>query len=419
MGMTISEKILASHAGKDSAKAGEILTVKPDFVMSHDNTGPIYGTFKKIGAKRVKRPEMVVIVLDHAVPAANEIHAKNHADAREFVKKYGVPNFYETGRGICHQVLPEEGFAVPGALLLGSDSHSTMYGAFGAFSGGIGRTEAAAIWATGEIWLKVPQTMKFNLTGKFTDGVYAKDLMLKIIGDLGADGGLYRAMEFHGPLASWMSIASRQAISSMAVEFGAKAGIFPADEKTMAYVKDIAKVEPIMVNSDDDAEFESVHDYDVTGMEPQVAKPHTVDNVEGISGVVGTPVNYAFLGSCTNGRLEDIMEAARIIGDNKIAKGTRMQVNCGSQDIYIQSMKLGYLETLAKAGAIIMNPGCGPCMGTHQGVPSDGETVISSSNRNFKGRMGNRNAEIYLASPATVAASALAGKIADPREFLK
>lgn len=418
MGMTISEKILASHAGKESSKAGEILTVKPDFVMSHDNTGPIYGTFKKIGAKKVKRPESVVIVLDHAVPAANEVHAKNHADAREFVKKYGIPNFYEMGRGICHQVLPEEGFAVPGAILLGSDSHSTMYGAFGAFSGGIGRTEAAAIWATGEIWLKVPLTMKFNLSGKFSDGVYAKDLMLKIIGDLGADGGLYKTMEFHGPLASWMSIASRQVISSMAVEFGAKAGIFPADEKTMAYIKDIARIKPVMVDSDPDANFESVHEYDVTGMEPQIAKPHTVDNVDNISAVAGTPVQIAFLGSCTNGRLEDIMEAARVMKGRKIASGTRMQVHCGSDRIYLQAMKLGYLEILAEAGAIIMNSGCGPCMGAHQGVPSDGEVVISSSNRNFKGRMGNRNAEIYLGSPATVAASAIAGKITDPREFL-
>jgi homoaconitate hydratase family protein len=419
MGMTISEKILAAHAGKSSARAGEILTVQPDFVMTHDNTGPIYGTFKKIGASEVRFPERCVIVLDHAVPAANETHAKNHADAREFVKKFGVPNYYEMGRGICHQVLPEEGFAVPGALILGSDSHTTMYGAFNAFSAGIGRTEAAAIWATGEIWLKVPQTMKFELTGSFAEGVYAKDLMLKIIGDHGADGGLYQALEFTGTLAHEMSIASRQVLSSMAVEFGAKAGIFEADDKVHDYVKNIAKIEPKVVASDPDAHFDSIHQYDVADLEPQVAKPHTVDNVAPIGEVAGAEIQIAFLGSCTNARLEDIAVAAEILKNRKIADGVRMQVHCASQPIFLEAMKLGYIESLAEAGAMIMNTGCGPCMGAHQGVPSDNEVVISSSNRNFKGRMGNRTAEIYLGSPATVAASAVAGKITDPREMIK
>lgn len=417
MGMTFSEKILARKAGKSSVTAGEIVTVEPDFVMSHDNTGPIYGTFKKIGAGKVRFPERCVIVLDHAVPAANEKHAANHAAAREFVRKYGVPNFYEMGRGICHQVLPEEGFAVPGALVLGSDSHSTMYGAFGAFSAGIGRTEAAAIWATGEIWLKVPDTMRFILKGRFQRGVCAKDLMLKIIGDFGADGGLYKALEFVGPLAGEMSIASRQVLSSMAVEFGAKAGIFFADRKTMTYVEKIARIEPWLVESDEDAVFESVNEYDVSDLEPQVAKPHTVDNVEGVTGVSGTEIQVAFLGSCTNSRLEDIAEAALVLEGRKIASGVRMQVHCASSEVFMQSLRAGYIETLAEAGAMIMNTGCGPCMGTHQGVPSDGEKIISSSNRNFQGRMGNRSAEIYLASPATVAASAVAGKITDPREF--
>lgn len=418
MGMTFSEKILARSAGKSGARAGEIVIARPDFVMSHDNTGPIYSTFKKLGAEKVLHPERCVIVLDHAVPAANETHAKNHADAREFVKKFGVPNFFEMGRGICHQVLPEEGFAVPGAVVLGADSHTTMYGAFGAFSAGIGRSEVAAVWATGELWLKVPETMRFELSGKFQKGVYSKDLMLKIIGDLSVDGGLYKALEFVGPLADEMSIASRQVITSMAVEFGAKNGYFYADQKILEYVSGKARIEPVVVQSDADAVYASVHRYDVNDLEPQVAKPHNVDNVDGVSAVAGTPIQVAFLGSCTNSRLEDIAEAAAILKGRHIAPGVRMQVHCASQPIFMQSLRAGYIETLAEAGAMIMNTGCGPCMGAHQGVPSDGEKIISSSNRNFRGRMGNRNAEIFLGSPATVAASAVTGRITDPREFV-
>ena len=418
MGMTFSEKVLAAHAGLSEAKAGQILTVQPDFVMSHDNTGPIYGTFKKIGAERVAYPERCVIILDHAVPPSDEKHAANHADAREFVERFGVPNFYEMGRGICHQVLPEEGFAVPGALVLGSDSHTCTYGAFGCFSSGIGRTEVAAIWATGEIWLKVPQTLRYELSGSFPEGVYSKDLMLKIIGDGGADGGLYRAMEFVGPLAEEMSVASRMVMSNMAVEFGAKAGIFYADEKTLASMGGREKAEPVIVRSDDDAEFEEVFRYDVSDLEPQVAAPHSVDNVSPVSEVAGKEVNVAFLGSCTNTRLEDLEVAASILRGRKLAPGLRMQVHCASRPIFIEALRAGYIEVFAEAGAIIMNTGCGPCMGAHEGIPCDGEVVVSTSNRNFRGRMGNRNADIYLASPATVAASAVTGRITDPREIM-
>ena len=418
MGMTFSEKILAAHAGKSEAKAGEIVTVKPDFVMSHDNTGPIYKTFQKIGADKVVYPERCVIILDHAVPASDEKHAANHAGAREFVKRYGVPNFYEMGRGICHQVLPEEGFAVPGALILGSDSHTCTYGAFGAFSSGIGRTEVAAIWATGELWLKVPETMRYELTGKFPKGVYSKDLMLRIIGDGGADGGLYKALEFVGPLAEEMSIASRMVMSNMAVEFGAKNGYFYADDKTLAFIGERARIEPVFVRSDDDATYSDLMLYDVTDLEPQVAAPHSVDNVTPIGDVAGHELNIAFLGSCTNTRLEDLEIAASILKGRKIAPNIRMQVVCASQPIFMQALRSGLIEIFAEAGAIILNTGCGPCMGAHEGVPSNGEQVISSSNRNFRGRMGNREAGIFLASPATVAASAIAGRIADPREFV-
>ncbi len=418
MGMTFTEKILAAHAGKSNARAGEILTIKPDFVMSHDNTGPIYNTFKKIGAEKVVHPERCVIVLDHAVPPSDEKHAANHAAAREFVERFGVAHFYEMGRGICHQVLPEEGFAVPGGLVLGSDSHTCTYGAFGCFSSGIGRTEVAAIWATGELWLKVPQTLRYELSGSFPRGVYSKDLMLRIIGDGGADGGLYKALEFGGPLADAMSIASRMVMTNMAVEFGAKNGYFYADDKTMAAIEGVAKIEPKIVRSDPNAEYAGVFEYDVTALEPQVARPHSVDNVSPVSQVAGERIDIAFLGSCTNTRLEDLEIAASIIKGRKLAPGVRMQVHCASRPIFLQALRSGIIETFAEAGAIIMNTGCGPCMGAHQGIPCDGEKVISSSNRNFRGRMGNRNAEIYLASPATVAASALAGHIADPRDFL-
>jgi 3-isopropylmalate/(R)-2-methylmalate dehydratase large subunit len=418
MGKTFSEKVLARHADVSEARAGQILTVRPDFVMSHDNTGPIYGTFKNMGAEKVLHPEKCVIVLDHAVPPSDTKHAANHAAAREFVKRFGVPFFYEAGRGICHQVLPEEGFAVPGSVVLGSDSHTCTYGAFACFSTGIGRTEVAAIWALGELWLKVPQTMRIEMTGRFPKGVYSKDLMLKVIGDNGVDGGLYKTLEFVGPLAKEMSIASRMVMSNMAVEFGAKAGIFFADEKTMAAIEGKAKIEPWLVESDPDAEFEQVLRYDVANLEPQVAKPHSVDNVSPVKDVAGTPINIAFLGSCTNTRLEDLEIAASILKGRKVAEGVRMQVHCASRPIFLEALKSGIIETLAEAGAMIMNTGCGPCMGAHEGIPCDGDKVISSSNRNFHGRMGNRNAEIYLASPATVAAGAVTGRITDPREFL-
>jgi 3-isopropylmalate/(R)-2-methylmalate dehydratase large subunit len=418
MAMTFTEKVLAAHAGLSEARAGQIVTVRPDFVMSHDNTGPIYGTFKKIGAEKVVNPERCVIVLDHAVPPSDEKHAGNHAAAREFVKRFGVKHFYEMGRGICHQVLPEEGFAVPGALILGSDSHTCTYGAYGCFSSGIGRTEVAAIWATGELWLKVPQTLRYELSGRFPKGVYSKDLMLRIIGDGGADGGLYAALEFIGPLADEMSIASRMVMTNMAVEFGAKNGYFYADDKTTAAIGELAKVEPKVVRSDPDAQYAGVFKYDVTDLEPQVAKPHSVDNVSPVGEVAGERVDIAFLGSCTNTRMEDLEIAASIIRGRKVAKNVRMQVHCASRPIFLEALRSGVIETFAEAGAIIMNTGCGPCMGAHEGIPCDGEKVISSSNRNFRGRMGNRNAEVYLASPATVAASAVTGKITDPREFL-
>ncbi len=418
MGKTFAEKILARKSGKNDVKAGEIVTVQPDFVMSHDNSAAISKIFKSIGKKRVICPEKIVIVLDHCAPAASEKYANNHKIIREFVSENGIKNFYEINTGICHQVLPEKGFAYPGALVLGSDSHTTTYGAFGAFSTGIGRSEAAAIWATGKLWLKVPETIKFVINGKMPKGVYSKDLVLKIIGEIGADGALYKAVEFTGNTIDEMSLSERMVMSNMAVEMGAKIGYMKPDEKVFEFLNEIdVKGEVEVVFSDEDAVYEKVIEMDVSDLSPKVAAPHTVDNVKDIEEVKGTKINQALLGTCTNGRLEDLRVAAKILKGKKIDKNVRLLVFPASMKIYKEALKEGIFEILLDAGAIILNPNCGPCLGAHEGVLADGEVCISTANRNFKGRMGNKNSFIYLGSPATVAVSAIKGEISDPREF--
>ncbi len=418
MGKTFAEKILARKSGKNEVKAGEIVTVQPDFVMSHDNSAAISKIFKSIGKKRVICPEKIVIVLDHCAPAASEKYANNHKIIREFVSENGIKNFYEINTGICHQVLPEKGFAYPGALVLGSDSHTTTYGAFGAFSTGIGRSEAAAIWATGKLWLKVPETIKFVINGKMPKGVYSKDLVLKIIGEIGADGALYKAVEFTGNTIDEMSLSERMVISNMAVEMGAKIGYMKPDEKVFEFLNEIdVKGEVEVVFSDEDAVYEKVIEMDVSHLSPKVSAPHTVDNVKDIEEVKGTKINQALLGTCTNGRLEDLRIAAKILKGKKIDKNVRLLVFPASMKIYKEALKEGIFEILLDAGAIILNPNCGPCLGAHEGVLADGEVCISTANRNFKGRMGNKNSFIYLGSPATVAVSAIKGEISDPREF--
>jgi len=411
MGYTFSEKILAEKSGHASLHAGEIVMVSPDFVMSHDNAAAISKTFAKMGVANVKHPEGVVIILDHVVPAASAKHAENHKVIRQFVADQGIVHFHDINTGICHQVFAEQGYALPGTLILGSDSHTTTYGAFGAFSAGIGRTEVAAIWATGQIWLRVPETIRIVLKGTFPTGVSAKDLALKIIGDIGADGALYQAVEFTGPLAAAMSIAERMVLANMAAEMGAKNGYFAADARVNAYLAGRTHSDFSPVTSDRDAQFARELTYDVSGLRPQVAKPHTVDNVSPVDDVAGTPVQQALLGTCTNGRLEDLAKAAKVLENKRVAPGVRMLVFPASWDIYSQAMEQGILATFIRAGAVIMNPGCGPCLGAHAGVLADGEVCISSANRNFKGRMGNPNAYVYLANPEVVAASAVAGSI--------
>jgi homoaconitate hydratase family protein len=415
VGKTLSEKILGKKAGKE-VSAGEVVTVAPDYCLSHDNSAAIIGEFKKLGVARVKAPGKLVIILDHIVPAADEKYAQNHKTIREFVAAQGLPNFFDIQHGVCHQVLSEASFALPGKLIVGSDSHTTTYGAFGAFAAGIGRTEAASIWATDEIWLRVPETLRIEFSGKLPAGVYAKDVILKVIGDNGADRANYEAIEFTGPAAGGFSLASRMVMANMAAEMGAKNGYFEPDEKTLEWVKARARADYEVVRSDSDAKYEAVLKYDLSALEPQLACPHTVDNVKPVREVEGKPFHQALIGTCTNGRLEDLEVAAAILKGRKINPRVRALVLPASREVYVEAMKKGLLETLSEAGCVILNPGCGPCLGAHEGLLAAGEVVVSTSNRNFRGRMGNRDSEIYLASPATAAASALEGKITDPRK---
>ena len=418
MGYTISEKILARAAGASKVEAGEIIDASVDLAMSHDNAALVSKIFKEIGVDDVWDRNRIVIVLDHRTPANTIKAAEAHKSIREFVREQGIENFYDIGEGICHQVLPEKGYVKPGMLIVGTDSHTTTYGAFGAFSTGIGATEMACIWATGKLWMKVPETIKMIINGKPGKMVMSKDIILHIIGEIKSDGANYKAIEFYGETIKNMSIASRMTISNQSMEAGAKAAIIPPDEKTFEYLKERVKGEIKPVYADEDANYEDVMEFDVTDLEPQVACPHTVDNVKPVSEVAGISINQAVLGSCTNGRLEDIEVAARILEGKRIADGVRMIVVPASREIYLKAMEKGYIQTLLKAGATVINPGCGPCLGAHQGILASGEKAITSTNRNFRGRMGSPDSEVYLASPATVAASALKGEITNPQEVI-
>ena len=419
MRMTFAQKVLAKKAGQESVAVGQIVDVEPDFFLSHDNTAAIAKTFAKLGVERMKNPERSVVVLDHTVPASTEEYAQGHKEIRDFVRKQGITHFYDVGVGICHQVLPEKGFALPGSLIVGSDSHTTSYGALGALAAGVGRSEMAALFATSRIWLKTPATFKVEVKGKLSEPVTSKDLVLKIIGDLGADGALYRSVEFTGEGVSAMSLASRLVLANMSVEMGAKNGYCAPDEKTFAFLEGRAVAPYTAVYPDPDAEYERVLTYDASSLVPQVAKPHTVDHVVPVNEVAGTKIHQALLGTCTNGRLEDLRLAARLMKGKTLAVGVRMLVLPASQEVLLAALLEGIYETFVAAGAMVLNPGCGPCLGAHQGVLAAGEVCISTANRNFKGRMGSAEAQTYLASPATVAASAIAGEIVDPRLAMK
>lgn len=417
MGKTFTEKVLGQKAGKDVC-AGEVVTVSPDFILSHDNSAAIIKEFQKLGIEKVINPHKIVIILDHIVPAASEKYALNHKIIREFVEEQKIDNFFDVHNGICHQVFSEQGFAMPGKLVLGADSHTTSYGAYGAFSAGIGRSEVASVWATDEIWLRVPETLRIDLRGRLSSGVSAKDVILKIIGDEGAGRANYKAVEFAGDGASQFSLGSRLVLANMAAEMGAKNGYFAPDGEVFEFLEKHARGDFKAVFSDPDADYEYVLEYDLSLLEPQVACPHTVDNVHPVSEVLGIPFHQAVIGTCTNGRYEDLKAAADILRGKKIAHSVRVLVIPASRQEYLKALEAGFLADLVESGCIVLNPGCGPCLGAHQGVLAPGEVALSTANRNFRGRMGSSDSEIYLASPATVAASAIEGKITDPRMFL-
>ncbi|MCC6458671.1 MAG: 3-isopropylmalate dehydratase large subunit [Caldilineaceae bacterium] len=429
------QKALARSAGLPVVEVGQVIDARPDVVLSHDNSAAIRRIWLEFGQERVVIPERLAITLDHAVPAPTTKHAQNHAEIRAFVKEQGIRNFWEVGRGICHQVLSEEAVVLPGETILGADSHTTHFGWLGAFGAGIGRSEVATLWATGELWLRVPETLHVVLQGSLPLGVTAKDFALRLIGDLGADGGIYYAIEFSGDGISALSLESRMVLPNMMAEFGAKSAYIAPDQAVFDYLvpryqarrarqrgeqltsdEALARVLAGALYPDEGAEYAAVHTYDAAKLEPYVACPHSVDHVQPVSQMVGTVVQQAFLGTCTNGRLEDIAAAAQVIQGQQVAAGTRFLVIPASSQVLQDALQAGYIQTLVEAGAVIGVPGCGPCMGNHMGIPAPGEVTISSANRNFRGRMGTPDSEIYLASPAVVAASAVMGRIADPRE---
>jgi 3-isopropylmalate/(R)-2-methylmalate dehydratase large subunit len=417
VGKTIAEKILSNKSKRD-ARANDIVIADLDFTMGQDGTsGLAIQAFNEMKANKVFDPKRVAMVIDHSAPSPLEGVSALHQKMRAFAGQQGI-NFYDIGDGVCHQLVPEQGHVVPGDLVIGADSHTCTYGAINVFSTGVGSTDLAAGIISGKLWFKVPETIKFVLNGTLPPGVYSKDLILYLIGDITADGATYMAAEYTGPAIADLSIEARFTISNMAIEMGAKCGLMEADDKTIAWVKEhsVRDFEP--VKADPDAVYAKVLEYDVSRLEPQVAKPHTVDNVSPISEVAGTPIQQGFIGTCTNGRIEDLRIGAQILKGRKIDRNTRLIVAPASRQVMLQALQEGLIQTYVEAGAAVVTPGCGPCVGTHNGVPSDGENVISTANRNFKGRMGNNKAFVYLGSPATVAASVLTGKISDPREFL-
>ena len=415
--MNITEKILAKASDKKVVSPGELVDANVDMLMTHDLTGPLaVESFKKIGAEKVWNNQKIVIILDHQIPAESIKAAELHKTMRQFAKEQKI-RIYDVGRGgICHQVMPDQGHVTPGTVIVGSDSHTCTYGAFGAFSTGIGSTEAAAVMTTGKIWFKVPQAIKIIVNGKFSKYVTSKDLVLNIIGKLGVDGAIYKSTEFTGPTIQEMSIASRMTLCNMAVEMGAKNGIIEPDNITKEYLQTRVKILPdfTLLKSDKDAQYEQIVEFNVSKMEPQIACPSSVDNVKPISEIGEVQIEQAFIGSCTNGRLEDLRLAAQILKGKKVKDGVRALVIPASQEIYKQSLTEGLTDIFTDAGAIVCSSACGPCLGGHIGLLAAGETCVSTSNRNFIGRMGSTQANVYLASPAVVAASAITGKITNP-----
>ena len=426
MGMTVVQKILARASGVRAVAVGDVVEPRVDLAMSHENAALVINQFLEVYAgtgrtPRIWDPGRVAIIFDHRVPAESSKTATNQKKVREFVAAHQISRFHDIRGdvgGICHQILPESGYVRPGAVVVGTDSHTTSHGALGAFAFGIGATEMASVWALGTVLnVEVPHTIKVVVGGTFRDGVGPKDLILKLIGELTAEGANFRVLEFHGAAIRRMSTSGRLTLCNMSVEAGATSGIVPADDETSRYLRGEAgvteAVEPVV--PDADAAYERTIQVDVSGLEPQIACPHTVDNVHPVGDVAGRKVHQVVIGSCTNGRLDDLAVAARFLEGRKVAAGTRMLIFPASTKIYRQAIEHGYIATLMQAGAIVMNSGCGPCLGVHEGALGDGEVALSTTNRNFKGRMGNPKADVYLCSPAVAAASAATGVITDPR----
>lgn len=428
MGMTIVEKILAKASNLPSVKVGEVVEPLVDVAMSHENAALVINQFKEIykgtGLEaKVWDPSKIAIIFDHRIPAESSKTATNQRKIREFVNEQRIEKFHDIRGdegGICHQILPENGYIRPGYVVVGTDSHTTSHGAIGAFAFGIGATEMACVWALGKIVnVEVPATIKVVVSGKFKRYVLPKDLILYLIGRISSEGANFRVIEYHGEAIKSMGISGRLTICNMAVEAGATSGIVPPDEETIRYLREEGGVkdEIEMILPDMDAIYESIIEIDASLIEPQIACPHEVDNVKLVNQIEGVRVNQIVIGSCTNGRLDDLKVAAELLRGRTIAKGVRLLVFPASWRIYREALRKGYLLDLVEAGAVIMNPGCGCCLGVHQGALGDGEIALSTTNRNFKGRMGNPNAEVYLCSPAVAAASALTGMITDPRKI--
>jgi 3-isopropylmalate/(R)-2-methylmalate dehydratase large subunit len=418
MGMTQAEKILARAAGKQQVTAGEFVVADIDLALLHDIfAAHVFDLLQEVGVDSVFDPDKTVVVVDHLVPAPSAAAAALHQQIRAHVSRLGINAFYDAGEGICHQLLPEQGHVRPGTLIVGTDSHTTTHGALGAGGTGIGTSDMVYALATGRLWFRVPETIRFEMTGELQPGVTWKDVILHLAGRFGSDAAQYRSMEFGGPAVASADMSSRLTVANMAVEMGAKFGLFPSDEVTDSYLKSRGGAGAEPFGPDPDAVYETVHEISLTDLPPQVALPNEVDRVGSIEDVEGLAINQAFLGSCTNGRIEDLQAAADVLAGKKIAPGVRLLVVPASREILQEAMELGILGTLVAAGASVLAPGCGPCFGGHGGLLGPGERCIGTHNRNFIGRMGSADAEIYLGSPATVAASALRGKLTDPRQL--
>jgi len=419
MPATFAEKVLATKASKSEAHAGEIVKVKPDMVLSVGAaTAIVIGLFSELGVEKVWDPERIALILDHETPAQTVLDANSHKIIRKFAQEQHIVHFLDVGEGICHQLMVEKALVLPSDLVLGKDSHTTTYGAIGAFAAPIDATETACLYATGETWLRVPESIKIELEGDLPAGVSGKDLILYLLGRLSSEGAVYMSIEFHGAGVGHLSIADRLTVANMSIEMGAKNCVFFVDSLTVSFLSRISKRRYEPITPDANAEYREIVQVDLSALTPQVACPHEVDNVKGVEELKGLALDQVFIGSCTNGRFDDLAIAASILRGKKVHSGVRLIVAPASRQIFIDAVKAGLIETFLSSGAIILPPGCGPCFGAHSGILGDGERCLATTNRNFRGRMGNPNSEVFLASPATAAASAISGEISDPRRIM-